>query len=226
MDVDEVFEDPMITLHGDKGAKSVKRLPFPLDQFVRDAGERYVEEKKEIDYEVVGVFPSVSGLEASRKSRPKRHAARLGRKQRRKLMNTDPSSIKFKDMLQLHALWEEYIHKVIWGVGSLETQKKNASNELICSSLLRADMHGCLVSIEQCKTPEWVGIAGIVFLETLNTLQIVTKEDRVLKVLKANCVFGFQVGGYHVTLLGCQVKCRPGERSGKLFKNISKFEIP
>jgi ribonuclease P protein subunit POP4 len=229
MDVDVEVQDPIVTLAGAKAVGDVANKVVVLDKLVQDDDEKYKKEKEQVDLVAIGVGETRVAIDESRKSRPRRHPARMKRTERRKLMAVNYSEIKHDDMLELHKMWNNYIEKSIWGTPFADVPQgikmKPVSEDLLCSSLMRADLHGSYITVVQSKTPEWVGVSGIVFLETFSTLQIITQENRVLKVLKANCIFGFQVAGYFVTVLGVQMKCRPGERSGKNFKSISKFEI-
>ena len=91
--------------------------------------------------------------------------------------------------------------------------------------------------VVQSKSPQYVGIEGIVLLETANTFHIITKEDslkginfKLLSVIHFNfllfkvvpkvpCIFEAIIGQNKVTIYGMHFNMRPADRGSKKFKS-------
>lgn len=96
------------------------------------------------------------------------------RKRRNALKSLTPiklQSVEFKDFMHLHQLWTSYINKLVG------TEWKNVQS--ILPSLVRADLHGCIVSLERSKIPSLVGMSGIILKETRAALEILTRENKL-----------------------------------------------
>uniref|UniRef100_A0A7N9CWD8 Ribonuclease P protein subunit p29 n=1 Tax=Macaca fascicularis TaxID=9541 RepID=A0A7N9CWD8_MACFA len=50
---------------------------------------------------------------------------------------------------------------------------------MIQAKLLKADLHGAVISVTKSKCPSYVGITGILLQETKHIFKIITKEDRL-----------------------------------------------
>ena len=59
---------------------------------------------------------------------------------------------------------------------------------------LQADFHGARLYVEQAASPQLVGVAGIVAMETENTFKLVRESDALCTVPKRGCVFRVSVG--------------------------------
>lgn len=44
--------------------------------------------------------------------------------------------------------------------------------------VLKADYHGCYLTVSKSKCPSYVGTTGIVLMETKNIFKIITKDDK------------------------------------------------
>jgi ribonuclease P protein subunit POP4 len=120
-------------------------------------------------------------------------------------------------------LWNHYVSEILRDAGS------NPSTLVAGPILLKADYHGALVTIEDCKCKSRVGIQGICVKETKNMFEIVTPADALLKIPKEKTLFlvnarlGDEDGKeFEWRIWGDQFLVRSGERAGKKFggKNI------
>uniref|UniRef100_A0A452UC10 Ribonuclease P protein subunit p29 n=2 Tax=Ursus TaxID=9639 RepID=A0A452UC10_URSMA len=86
---------------------------------------------------------------------------------------------------------------------------------MVQAKLLKADLHGALVSVTKSKCPSYVGVTGILLQESKHVFKIVTKEDH-LKGL--NCVFTVEIDGFISYIYGSKFQVRSSERSVRKFK--------
>nr|XP_058901169.1 ribonuclease P protein subunit p29 isoform X1 [Kogia breviceps] len=118
-----------------------------------------------------------------RKQKEKRKKSKgLSAKQRRelRLFDINPEQQRYNLFLPLHELWKQYIRDLCNGL------KPDMQPQMIQAKLLKADLHGAIVSVTKSKCPSYVGITGILLQETKHIFKIITKEDR-LKDLRKWC---------------------------------------
>ncbi|KAH9043922.1 RNase P/MRP, p29 subunit [Lactarius pseudohatsudake] len=65
------------------------------------------------------------------------------------------------------------------------------------AKLVKADLHGSIVTVRRSKNAALVGASGIVIQETENTFKVVTQKDRLKVLPKQGAVFVFAVPLYH-----------------------------
>jgi len=112
-------------------------------------------------------------------------------------------------------LWNEYISEIISPKGPTTTSDG--------PTLLKADYHGAYITIEDCRCKSRVGLQGICLKETKNTFEIITTENRLLKIPKEKSLFRVRAtrreGGEDMEwrLWGDQVLTRSGERAARKF---------
>lgn len=104
------------------------------------------------------------------KNRPlkKKTSKRLTSKKRKelKLFELSEECEKYDLYLPLHNLWKGYIENLTQGQGD------------ISSMLIKADYHGAYIKVIQSKSPDLIGIEGIVLQETMRTFKLITKENK------------------------------------------------
>ena len=54
--------------------------------------------------------------------------------------------------------------------------------------LLKADYHGCMITVRKTKCPSLLGLSGIVLMETRNTFKIISKDDKLKCKLTIICI--------------------------------------
>ncbi|XP_022347340.1 ribonuclease P protein subunit p29-like, partial [Enhydra lutris kenyoni] len=89
---------------------------------------------------------------------------------------------------------------------------------MIQAKLLKADLHGALVSVTKSKCSSYVGVTGILLQETKHVFKILTKEDRLKVIPKLNCVFAVEINGFISYIYGSKFQLRSSERFNKKFK--------
>nr|XP_008526508.1 PREDICTED: ribonuclease P protein subunit p29 [Equus przewalskii] len=105
----------------------------------------------------------------------KRKSRGLSARQRRalRLFDIKPEQQRYSLFLPLHELWKQYIRDLCNGL------KPDTQPQLIQAKLLKADLHGAIVSVTKSKCPSYVGVTGILLQETKHVFKIITKEDRL-----------------------------------------------
>lgn len=111
--------------------------------------------------------------------------------------------------LPLNNLWNKYMNDL------LENEK---NEESFFSKLIKADFHGAILKVLQAKCKTYEGQSGIIIKETNKTFKIVTKQNRIVLILKQNCIFLFEILNKVVKLYGCHLQIRPSERARFEFK--------
>ena len=160
---------------------------------------------------------------------------RITSRERRKLGLYDlkDSNLTYAAMQPLHDMWVQYFTAgVIDGSRNPElvltrALKVDAVPHLFAPRLihLQADFHGARVYVEQASSPQLVGIAGIVAMETENTFKIVRENDDVCTVPKRGCTFRVCVGTTVLRLYGRAICQRSADRAGKKFKSSRKSAL-
>ncbi|XP_032710481.1 ribonuclease P protein subunit p29-like [Lontra canadensis] len=112
----------------------------------------------------------------------------------------------------LHKLWKHYIRDLCGGL------KPDTQPHMVQTKLLKANLHGALVSVTKSKCPSYVGVTGILVQETKHVFKILTKEDRLKVIRKINCVFAVKTNGFISYIYGSKFQIRSSERFNKKFK--------
>lgn len=115
---------------------------------------------------------------------------------RSKIFEINEGEIKFKDMIPIHMMWKEYMRDLVGNVSQLtEKDQKPKSNESIITlrtglllKVLKADLHGAIISVFESKSCQ-VGLEGIIVKESRQTFTIITPDDRLKTLSKANMTF-------------------------------------
>ncbi|XP_073913128.1 ribonuclease P protein subunit p29 isoform X2 [Castor canadensis] len=149
-----------------------------------------------------------------RKQKEKKKSKGLSARQRRslRLFDIKPEQQRYSLFLPLHKLWKQYIRDLCNGL------KPDTQPQMIQAKLLKADLHGALISVTKSKCPSYVGVTGILLQETKYVFKIITKEDRLKVIPKLNCVFTIEVDGFVSCIYGSKFQLRSSERSARKFK--------
>jgi len=127
---------------------------------------------------------------------------------------------RYSDFEKVNALWNQYISEILAYAGPEPTTAA-------CGPvLLKADYHGALLAIEDCRCKARIGLSGICVKETKNMLEIVTANNTLLKIPKEKTLFlvkaslvGEGEGNRDLEwrIWGDQFMVRSGERAAKRF---------
>ncbi|XP_077687004.1 ribonuclease P protein subunit p29 isoform X3 [Eretmochelys imbricata] len=97
--------------------------------------------------------------------------------------------------------------------------------QMIQAKLLKADLHGAIVTVTKSKCPSYVGITGIILQEMKHIFKIITKEDKLKVIPKLNNVFSLEVDGFISYIYGSKFQLRASERSAKKFKAKGTIDL-
>lgn len=159
---------------------------------------------------------------ARRPPREKRKRCRgLSARQRRglRLFDVKPEQQRYNLFLPLHELWKQYIRDLCGGL------KPDTQPQVIQAKLLKADLHGAVISVTKSKCLSYVGVTGILLQETKHVFKIITKEDRLKVIPKLNCVFAVETDGFVSYIYGSKFQLRSSERSAKKFKAKGAIDL-
>ncbi|KAL4234044.1 RNase P/RNase MRP complex subunit [Mactra antiquata] len=142
----------------------------------------------------------------------------LSAKDRRrfKVFDIEQGEHRFNDYIPLHKMWQEYM------MASLDIKRYNLPNpgpkKENNERLLKADYHGCMITVRKTKCPSLLGQSGIVLMETKNTFKIVTKDNKLKILPKMNSLFSFTIKEFVFTIHGSQFCSKSSMRVRKKFK--------
>eukprot|EP00066_Takifugu_rubripes_P011321 XP_003979900.2 PREDICTED: ribonuclease P protein subunit p29-like [Takifugu rubripes] len=107
------------------------------------------------------------------KRRSKGSRMNAAQKRRMKLFTIRPEHQRYELFLPLHHLWRQYITDVCSGL------KPTSSPQFLQQKLLKADLHGAVLSVVRSRCPSYVGTTGILVQEFKHVFKIITKENKV-----------------------------------------------
>ncbi|KJH51195.1 hypothetical protein DICVIV_02657 [Dictyocaulus viviparus] len=116
----------------------------------------------------------------------------------------DKKLMKYAHVEPLYKMWCEYYRDLIGD------RSKNPDERL-----LKADYHGALVLVAEAHNTTMIGIVGIIVLETRQTFQLITKEDKYLVIPKQGTVLQFVFDGRIFTLFCDGMRYKPYLRGNK-----------
>nr|SVE94584.1 EOG090X0GV5 [Simocephalus serrulatus] len=131
------------------------------------------------------------------------------------------TGLKYKSFAALHKLWMEYMESVL----DLEVSTKSANQDMLHQRIAKADYHGCLLMVTRSKCPSYIGVIGIVVLETKNTFQLICEDDKLKIIPKRDSVFTFTISRWTLTLFGNHMNIRPSERAARKFKSKPTIDL-
>jgi RNase P/RNase MRP subunit p29 len=126
--------------------------------------------------------------------------------------------LTYAQLLPINELWNDYVVNLIPDWDNIDEQAK--------IRLCRADYHGGLVKVTSCACASFVGLEGLVAVETKNTLVLVGKDNVTRTLPKKGAVFTFRAGQSHVfTVGGNAMLMRPSERAVKKWKQRGPLDF-
>lgn len=156
-----------------------------------------------------------------KRRRRKSRAAGLNAEERRvlRVFQLKPEHQKYELFLPLHQLWTHYITDLCNGL------KPDSNPQVLQQKLLKADFHGCVLTVVRSKCPSYVGSSGILVQELKHVFKIITKENRLKTIPKRNSVFSVEMGDFVTHIYGSKFEFRSSERSAKKFKTRGSIDL-
>ncbi|KAF6134733.1 hypothetical protein GIB67_002134 [Kingdonia uniflora] len=75
---------------------------------------------------------------------------------------------RFDIFKPMHEMWKNYMMQLLKIVGKGQ----------LAQCLLTADLHGAILQVAECKLTAFTGLKGIMVRETVETLGIITQNDK------------------------------------------------
>ena len=117
----------------------------------------------------------------------------------------------YDTLLSMNQLWQDYI-----------TELMNNSNneENILSKILKADLHGAILTVINSTNKNNIGISGIVLFESRRTFNLLNKKNEIKTILKNGCVFETEIkyNGMKIIIYGDNFIYKSAERTKIKFK--------
>uniref|UniRef100_A0A674N3N5 Ribonuclease P protein subunit p29 n=1 Tax=Takifugu rubripes TaxID=31033 RepID=A0A674N3N5_TAKRU len=129
------------------------------------------------------------------KRRSKGSRMNAAQKRRMKLFTIRPEHQRYELFLPLHHLWRQYITDLLFCLWLQQPQ-------FLQQKLLKADLHGAVLSVVRSRCPSYVGTTGILVQEFKHVFKIITKENKVKVIPKRNSVFSLEMGGFTSFIYG------------------------
>jgi len=167
-------------------------------------------------------FPltTIKPTKATKRNRHKKNL--LTSVERKKLgLQKLPKNLKYKSFVKLHKAWNEYIETFL----NLDISTSAPNQDILHTHLAKADYTGCLLMVTRSKCPSYIGVKGIVILETKNTLKIICADDQLRTIPKKDSVFMFIIRKWTFTLFGNHLNIRPSERASRKFKSRTTIDL-
>ena len=96
------------------------------------------------------------------------------------IKNLKKEKMNYEDLLVMNKLWQEYI---------TELMNNTNNKEDILEKILKADLHGAILTVINSTNKNNIGISGIVLFESRRTFNILTKKNGIKTILKQGCIF-------------------------------------
>jgi ribonuclease P protein subunit POP4 len=161
-----------------------------------------------------------NGKSDDKKKRTPKQMSSKERKKKRLFYLDRKAEIQYDKYLPLHELWKQYIYDLF-----LES---NFESMTTSDTLLKADFHGCILSVIQSKVPSLVGTEGIVIQETENTFNILTQKNKLKLIPKQGSIFSCNLEiekTFTVTIYGDNFCYRAAERAARKFKRKDNIDL-
>ncbi|EPB76423.1 hypothetical protein ANCCEY_04481 [Ancylostoma ceylanicum] len=120
------------------------------------------------------------------------------------LTEEDKRALKYEQVEPLYQMWCEYYRSL------LGDQQKTPDERM-----LKADYHGALVLVAEAHNTTMIGKVGIIVLETRQTFQLITKENKYAVIPKQGTALQFILDGRVFTLFGDAMRYKPSLRGKK-----------
>lgn len=143
--------------------------------------------------------------------KPKKKEMSARNKRIHGIYNISATNQRYEMYLPLHKLWQDYMQSML-------NLQPNSYLKALYPKLLRADYHGCILTVSRSKCPSYIGASGILLQETKNAFKIITKDDKLKMIPKASSLFTFELGQFLFTIHGNHFRYRSSERSARKFK--------
>lgn len=117
----------------------------------------------------------------------------------------------YEDAIILNELWNTYVN---------ELTESMHSHTLSASTIYEMELNGAYLEIHKSYCATYIGIKGIVLLETVNAFKMITPQNKIVTILKNKTVFTLSIKGKKYFLNGVHLIRDPALKSAKKFKSV------
>lgn len=133
-------------------------------------------------------------------------------------IQSNNQTIKYESLLPLHHLWSSYMSDLL--------TDQSLQSVPVANKLIKADLHGAIITVSRCTTPSMIGITGICVQETQEMFRLIDQSNKLKNVPKKGAIFTVKLSAdQSVELFGSQLRVRASERAAKKFKNKPNCRI-
>ena len=119
--------------------------------------------------------------------------------------------LNYEELLSMNKLWQDYIKDLM----------NNSNNEEnILSKMLKADLHGAILTVINSTNKNNIGISGIVLFESRRTFNLLNKKNEIKTILKNGNIFETEINynGMKIHIYGDNFIYKSAERTKIKFK--------
>ena len=119
--------------------------------------------------------------------------------------------MEYTSLLSMNQLWKEYI---------TELMNNSNNDDTILNKILKADLHGAILTVINSTNKNNIGISGIVLFESRRTFNLLNKKNEIKTILKNGCVFETEMkyNGMKIIIYGDNFIYKSAERTKIKFK--------
>ena len=138
------------------------------------------------------------------------------------IKNLKKEKMEYTSLLSMNQLWKEYI---------TELMNNSNNDDTILNKMLKADLHGAILTVINSTNKNNIGINGIVIFESKRTFNLLNKKNEIKTILKNGSVFEIEINnGIKILIYGDNFIFKSAERTKIKFKpkfyfNIDLFSI-
>jgi len=126
------------------------------------------------------------------------------------IKNLKNEKMEYTSLLSMNQLWKEYI---------TELMNNSTNDETILNKMLKADLHGAILTVVNATNKNNIGISGIVIFESKRTFNLLNNKNEVKTILKNGCVFETEINnGIKIQIYGDNFLYKSAERTKIKFK--------
>jgi len=159
-----------------------------------------------------GVSSTVKKTELSRK---KKKALKINK------LDKD-HQLSYEKYEQINKLWKSYAHSSLM---TCLTPSDQLHEESVLNCLKQLDYHGSHLTVSRSCSKHLIGMNGIVLQDRKNVFYMLTKENRIKIIPKANNLFELDILGCKMTIVGSNMLHKPEMRATKHAKIKTRINI-
>ena len=126
------------------------------------------------------------------------------------IKNLKKEKMEYTSLLSMNQLWKEYI---------TELMNNSNNDDTILNKMLKADLHGAILTVINSTNKNNIGINGIVIFESKRTFNLLNKKNEIKTILKNGSVFEIEINnGIKILIYGDNFIFKSAERTKIKFK--------